>query len=137
MLHLVLLLGRQNHQINYLLVRQILHLVPLVHLQAQMDLQRMHHQYLLLELLLRRRSQLLILVLHLGHLMDPLPVLLGHLLFLVLGHLLCHQDLVLVLDQRVQINHLLLHHRLVLVLHLEVVRHLEVVVLPHLLGLRS
>ena len=81
---------------------------------------------------LQRRSQLLILVLLLAHL--------GHLLFLVLGHLLCHQDLVLVLDQRVQINHLLghLHHRLVLVLHLEVVRHLEVVAHLHLLGhLRS
>ena len=44
---------------------------------------------------LRRRSQLLILVLLLGHLMDHLV----HLLILVLGHLLCHQGLVLLLDQ--------------------------------------
>ena len=88
---------------------------------------------------LRRRSQLLILVLHLGHLMVLLPVLPVHLLILALGHLLCHQGLVLVLDQRVQIIHLLghLHRRLGLVRHLGVVRHLEVVVLPHLLGLRS
>ena len=92
---------------------------------------------LLMQLLdLQRRSQLLILVLPLGH--RNLLAHLGHLLILVLGHLLCHQDLVLVLDQRVQINHLLLHHRLVLVLHLEAVRHLEVVVHLHLLGhLRS
>ena len=46
-----------------------------------------------------------------------MDLLLGHQLFLVLGHLLCHQDLLLVLDQRVQINHLMLHHRLELVLH--------------------
>ena len=78
---------------------------------------------------LRRRSQLLILVLHLGHLMGHL----GHLLILVLGHLLCHQDLLLVLDQRVQIVHLLLHHLLVLVLHLGLVLHLEEVLHPHLL----
>ena len=38
----LLLLG-QNRQINYLLVRQNLHQDPLVLLQAQMDLQRMHH----------------------------------------------------------------------------------------------
>ena len=61
-----------------------------------------------------------------------LEVLLGHLLILVLGHLLCHQDLLLVLDQRVQINHLKLHHRLELVLHLGLVLHLELV-LHHLL----
>ena len=71
-------------------------------------------------LVLRRRSQLLILVLLLVH-----QNRLDHLLFLVLGHLLCHQDLLLVLDQRVQINHLMLHHRLELVLHLGLVRHLE------------
>ena len=82
----------------------------------------------MLELLHRRRSQLLILVLLLGHLMDHLV----HLLILVLGHLLCHQGLVLVLDQRVQINHLMLHHRLELVLHLGLVLHLELV-LHHLL----
>ena len=82
---------------------------------------------------LQRRSQLLILVLHLGHLMVLLPVRLGHLLILVLGHLLCHQDLLLVLDQRVQIVHLLLHHLLVLVLHLGLVLHLEEVLHPHLL----
>ena len=64
----------------------------------------------------------------LGHLMDQLPVL-----------PVLHLGQLLVLDQRVQINHLLghLHRRLELVLHLEVVRHLEEVVLPHLLGLRS
>ena len=78
-------------------------------------------------LVLRRRSQLLILVLLLVH-----QNRLDHLLFLVLGHLLCHQDLLLVLDQRVQINHLMLHHRLELVLHLEVAVHLELV-LHHLL----
>ena len=71
-------------------------------------------------LVLRRRSQLLILVLLLVH-----QNRLDHLLFLVLGHLLCHQDLLLVLDQRVQINHLMLHHRLELVLHLEVAVHLD------------
>ena len=74
-----------------------------------------------MERLHQRRSQLLILVLLLGHLMDHLV----HLLILVSGHLLCHQGLVLVLDQRVQIIHLLLHHLLVLVLHLGLVHHLE------------
>ena len=56
-----------------------------------------------------------------------MDLLLGHQLFLVLGHLLCHQDLLLVLDQRVRINHPLghLHHRLELVLHLEVAVHLD------------
>ena len=93
----------------------------------------------MLELLHRRRSQLLILVLHLDHLTVLLPVRLGHLLILVLGHLLCHQDLLLVLDQRVQIDHLLLHHLLVLVRHLVLVRPLVLVHhLGHLLlGLRS
>ena len=78
-------------------------------------------------LVLRRRSQLLILVLLLVH-----QNRLDHLLFLVLGHLLCHQDLLLVLDQRVRINHLMLHHRLELVLHLGLGLHLELV-LHHLL----
>ena len=78
-------------------------------------------------LVLRRRSQLLILVLLLVH-----QTRLDHLLFLVL-HLL------LVLGQRVRINHPLghLHHRLELVLHLGLVLHLEVAVHLHLLGLRS
>ena len=76
---------------------------------------------------------MLILVLHLGHLMVLLPVLPVHLLILVLGHLLCHQGLVLVLDQRVQIIHLLLHHLLGLVLHLGLVLPLEEEVRPHLL----
>ena len=39
---MLMLLG-QNRQIDYLLVRQNLHQDPLVLLQVQMDLQRMHH----------------------------------------------------------------------------------------------
>ena len=93
-------------------------------------------------LVLRRRSQLLILVLLLVH-----QNRLDHLLFLVLGHLLCHQDLLLVLGQMLgqmlclplglgrMLLHLLVRRRRHLLVLVRQMRHLLVRQMRHLLNL--
>ena len=88
---LLYLLGLYSHLLLLQLPQHLLLLVLLLLLEIHLALEVLLQSHLVLPVHLL--EVLLVLPVHL------LEVLLGHPLILVLGHLLCHQDLVLVLGQ--------------------------------------